>query len=190
MISPTEIVNNNTSSVDINVVSVQSSQSEGVNKDCEHQSQDTNQGQQSDQEQCNHNPSSNHIQHDLDCQHQQKLDTQTQSNQHPQNQNVIQANQDQNEVVDALQPPLNSNEEPQAKQLTNDSQLTELQSSQSSQQSEQQVKEQTQEGPSSTTTNVTTPSEPQTPNKFKALCNAPVPIGWPKVMLHTVLVKF
>ena len=193
LISPTDIVNNKTSSVDINVPPVQQQCSPGeeVNKDCEHQSQDTNQDQQSDQEHCNHNHSPNQIQHDSDCQQQQKLNVQTQSDQQPSNQDLIQTNQDQNEVVDTLQQALKQNEEPQAKQLTSDSQQTQLQSSQSSQQSEQQVKEHTHEGSSSsTTTNVTTPSEPQTPNKIKALCNTPVPIGWPKVMTHNCLINF
>ena len=66
LISPTDIVNNKTSSVDINVPPVQQQCSPGeeVNKDCEHQSQDTNQDQQSDQEHCNHNQSPNQTQHD------------------------------------------------------------------------------------------------------------------------------
>ena len=190
MISPTDIVNNKTNSVDVNVpppVQQQCGQSEGVNKDCEHQSQDTNQGQQTDQEQCNHNQSPNQTQHDSE----QKLNVQAQSDQQPSNQNLAQTSQDQNEVADTLQHSSKPNEEPQAKQLTSDSQQTQLQSSQSSQQSEQQVKEHTHEGStSSTTTNVTTPSEPQTPNKVKALCNTPVPIGWPKVMTHNCLLYF
>ena len=125
------------------------------------------------------------------CNNNKNLTSKQQSDQQPSNQDLIQTNQDQNEVVDTLQQPLKQTEEPQVKQLTSDSQQTQLQSSQSSQQSEQQVKKHTHEGSSSsTTTNVTTPSEPQTPNKIKALCNTPVPIGWPKVMTHNCLINF
>ena len=180
LISPTEVVNNKASSVDINVPPEQQ-QGEEAKKDCEHQNLDMiNQSQELNQEQCNHNQSSDQTQHNLDCQHQDQLDSHTQSDQEPPDQNLMQVNQDQNEVVDQLHHSLKSTEELQARELTSESQQTQWPSGQLSQQGEQ-TKEQGHGESSSSTTTVTTPSEPQTPNKIKAICNAPVPIGWPKV---------
>ena len=65
LISPTEVVNNKASSVDINVLPLQqqSDQGEEVKKDCEHQNPDTiNPSQDLNQEHCNHNESSDQIQ--------------------------------------------------------------------------------------------------------------------------------
>lgn len=110
-----------------------------------------------DQELCNHNQTSEQTQQDSYCENQENL------NQKPeQQQNLINQTQDE------------------AKQLTSESQHTQWPSGQSFPQGEQQTKEHGES--SSTTTSVTTPTEPQTPNKTKAICNAPVPIGWPKVI--------
>lgn len=181
LISP---VSNKSSGVDINIppVQQQSNQSEEVNKDGEHQSQDT--VNQSQQEQCNHNQSTDQTQHDLDHQCQEKLNNQAQSDQQPSDQNQTHTNQDQKEVVGQLHnPPKKPSEELQLKQSTSEPHQTQCQSGQSSQQSEQ-TKDR---GDSST--NVTTPSEPLTPNKMKIICNAPVPIGWPKVST-TILIMY
>ena len=196
LISPSEVVNNKASSVDINVLPGQQQSNQGgeeVKKVCEHQIPDTtNQSQELNQEQYNHNQSIDQTQ---DCQHQDQLNSQTQSDkqlpdqnliqtnqdqnliQKNQDQSLIQTNQDENEVVDQLHHSVKSTEEVQ---LTSASQQTQLPSGQSPQQGEQ-TKEQGQGGLSYSTTTVTTPSEPQTPNKIKAMCNAPIPIDWPKV---------
>lgn len=162
LISPSEVVNNKTSDIDINVLPQQQlNQGEEVKKDHEHQNQDMiNQSQEKlDQELCNHNQTSEQTQHDSYCENQENL------NQKPeQQQNLINQTQDE------------------AKQLTSESQHTQWPSGQSFPQGEQQTKEQGHGESSSTTTSVTTPTEPQTPNKTKAICNAPVPIGWPKVI--------
>jgi len=79
-------------------------------------------------------------------------------------------------------------EDPQAKQSSNDPQQGQWPSGKSFQ--GEQIKEQghgNESESSSSTANVTTPPEPQTPNKTKAMCNAPVPIGWPKVHNTTIL---
>ena len=83
LISPSEVVNSKESSVDINVLpgQQQSNQGEDVKKVCEHEISDTiNQSRELHQEQCNHNQSTEQTQ---DCQHQDQLNSQTQSDQQP-----------------------------------------------------------------------------------------------------------
>ena len=181
LISPNEIVSNKAQNVDINVLPEQqhADQGEEVKKDSDHQNPDTiNQTQEL---QCNHSQSSDQTDRTLDCQN-QELSSQTQSDQQTLDQN-LQTSQDQNKVVDQLHDTLASTDEVQTKQLTSELQQTTQSSPEQSSQQSEPVKEQEQQSSSSTTTTttVTTPSEPQTPSKIKAICNAPVPIGWPKV---------
>ena len=191
LISPNEVaVNSRSNSIDVNVLpeQQQSNQSEGeVNqdksKDCEHQSQEMiNQSEELNKEQCIHNQSSDHTQAtqhvDLDHQHQDQHN----QTQQPSDQNLMQTNQDQNEVVDQLNISVKPNEEVQAIQLGTESEQAQWPSDGQPSQQGEQAKEQEHGELSSSTPIVTTPSEPQTPSKTKAICNAPVPIGWPKVM--------
>ena len=179
LISPNDIVSSKAQSVDVNVLPEEQhvDQGEEVKKDGDHQNPDSvNQTQELN---CNHSQS-DQTDHNLDCQH-QELSSQTQSDQQTLDQN-LQTSQDQNKVVDQSHDTLKSTGEVQTKQLASESQQTTQNSPEQSSQQGEPIKEQEQvQSSSATTTTVTTPSEPQTPSKIKTICNAPVPIGWPKV---------